>query len=185
MSIGIGACLAEKQTNSNIVNGSAHLLGIRSVNFVGATGEMKFSHVGERKGGRIPSTTWWAGFNLFPPQPSGADLIIPYTLVGVSKSGRSSQSSNYITNLNFILPFAQPSSKITVPFPISRYDSVCQDTALKASMPGADNDTDLPWSLASEEDLVGKLRSSPLRAPFDNCCIMHPYKDSSSARHMV
>jgi len=88
MSIGIGACLAEKQTD-NSVNGSAHLLGIRSVQFFGATGDVKFYQVGARAGGRVKSTTFWGAYNLLPPQPPGGNFV-PFAWTDVLGTGSSS-----------------------------------------------------------------------------------------------
>ena len=97
MSIGLGACLATQQqqpTNSSsaAVTGAAHLAGIRSVNFVGATREIKFYQVGESKGGRVRSTTLWGAFNLLPPPQSGAaaEELVPYTLTDLLDPGSES-----------------------------------------------------------------------------------------------
>jgi len=69
------------------VNGSAHLSGIRSVQFAGATGEVKFYQVGARRGGRVKSTTEWGALQLMAPQQSGD---FPFTLTDMLALGSSS-----------------------------------------------------------------------------------------------
>lgn len=65
MTVGIGACLAEQRTNSTAISGDAHLEGIRSVNFSGATGDVRFVNRGDYPGARDPSTVSWGVFNLY------------------------------------------------------------------------------------------------------------------------
>jgi len=79
MSIGFGACLAEREGDDSIV-GAEHVQGIRQVDFTGATGPIRFASDGERVG---PTITWGA-FNLLT-KSEGRDL--PYELTHISESG--------------------------------------------------------------------------------------------------
>ena len=68
MSIGIGACLASQvnvteisnsssnNTTTTLLTGAAHLQGIRSVNFSGASGQVRFLNAQGRSGARVASS---------------------------------------------------------------------------------------------------------------------------------
>lgn len=64
MNIGIGACLAKR--NSSALTGIEHVRGIRSVDFQGATGQIVYE--GTDAGSRLTFTVEWNAYNLLPPQ---------------------------------------------------------------------------------------------------------------------
>jgi hypothetical protein len=77
MATAMGACLAAADntaTTSNNNNGGhggpisseAHVRGIRSVDFEGATGRVKFGATADSDGARLASTVTWSVFNLVP-----------------------------------------------------------------------------------------------------------------------
>jgi hypothetical protein len=76
---GMGACLALAEKGNVTVN--SHVRGIRSVNFTGATGSVRFNQNTEANitdtalsggGARDSSSVVWGALNLLPPQPPGA-----------------------------------------------------------------------------------------------------------------
>jgi len=69
MTIGIGACTAARQHQQNdtgIVTGLEHLNGIRSVDFKGSTGQVKFYNAQGRSGARLSTTLTFEAINLLP-----------------------------------------------------------------------------------------------------------------------
>jgi hypothetical protein len=62
--VGIGACLAGSITKSTSITGIAHSIGIDSVSFRGATGDVSF---GISTGTRNVTSAIYGAFNLFPP----------------------------------------------------------------------------------------------------------------------
>jgi Receptor family ligand binding region len=74
MAVGIGACLAANQTRqqhgsdngTSFVSGAAHLQGIRSVDFHGATGRVLLGNGYNSPGGRSPSWVTFGVINAFP-----------------------------------------------------------------------------------------------------------------------
>lgn len=66
MSIGIGACLAER-TGNNTVSSLAHLEGIQSANFQGASGQVRFGNDNYRPGARDSSGVTWGAFSILAP----------------------------------------------------------------------------------------------------------------------
>jgi Receptor family ligand binding region len=74
MAVGIGACLAANQTKqqqgsdsgTSFVSGAAHLQGIRSVDFHGATGRVLLGNGYNSPGGRSPSWVTFGVINAFP-----------------------------------------------------------------------------------------------------------------------
>jgi len=82
---GIGACLARDEHGN--VTSESHVQGIRSVNFTGATGPVRFGQgsltadgkdtilLSSNIGARDPPSVLWGVFNMLPPQPPGAEPI--------------------------------------------------------------------------------------------------------------
>jgi hypothetical protein len=70
MATAMGACIAGDTSIGNNKSGNitskAHLQGIRSVDFEGATGRVKFGRFADSDGSRLKSTVTWAIFNLIP-----------------------------------------------------------------------------------------------------------------------
>jgi hypothetical protein len=70
MASAMGACLAGDanvgSNKSGNITSKAHLQGIRSVDFEGATGRVKFGRFADSDGSRLNSTVTWAIFNLIP-----------------------------------------------------------------------------------------------------------------------
>lgn len=65
MAIGMGACQATAGANGQPWSGDAHLKGVRSVDFVGATGRIAFDST--ESGGRKYSTVPFSIVNMLPP----------------------------------------------------------------------------------------------------------------------
>ena len=85
MSIGIGACLASRisesengniTTSATLLTGAAHLQGIRSVDFSGATGTVKFVNAEGRAGARVASSVVFGVGNFVPS--TGKERKIPF-----------------------------------------------------------------------------------------------------------
>lgn len=74
MATAMGACLAERGADNATVNGTAHLKGIRSVNFRGVSGQVILGPEADRPGARVASTVLWGVFNLLPP--GGTDDVV-------------------------------------------------------------------------------------------------------------
>jgi hypothetical protein len=79
---GMGACLALAKNGNVTVN--THVRGIRSVNFTGATGTVRFSQNANANttqeavsadGARETSSVNWGALNLLPPQKIGDELV--------------------------------------------------------------------------------------------------------------
>ena len=89
MSVGIGACLAEKDVNGT-VSSAQHQEHIRKSVFTGATGRVAFGNDVALKtdiqGGRLASTVTWAVMNMLPPQPD-RDEVVEYTVTEVNTPG--------------------------------------------------------------------------------------------------
>lgn len=85
MSIGIGACLAQNQTE---LSGSLHLAGIRAANFNGASGQILFGdNPVIAPGTRKCETVMYGAFNLFPAT-GNEDSTVGYTLTSLLKPVR-------------------------------------------------------------------------------------------------
>jgi hypothetical protein len=82
MATAMGACLAADRNDGNdsgdTVTSMAHLRGIRSVDFEGATGRVKFARFADSDGARLASTITWAVFNLIPS-------LVPFVPVAMSE----------------------------------------------------------------------------------------------------
>lgn len=116
MATGMGACLAaaSKPTNTPVWNpnenswsqnvnefgndnsiggraatASAHVRGIRSVDFQGASGRVKF---GESDGTRLESTVHWGVFNLIP----SLDPFVPVDLSEIYLNGTWTNVTNFV-----------------------------------------------------------------------------------------
>jgi hypothetical protein len=85
MATAMGACLAANSGNN--IDGSiaseAHLQGIRSVDFGGATGQVKFARFADSDGARMNSTVSWAVFNFIP----SLDPFVPFALSEIYANG--------------------------------------------------------------------------------------------------
>jgi hypothetical protein len=97
MAIGIGACVAiSNKTNTTAMTGKEHLEGIQSVNFRGATGQVKFRNRPGTPGSRDGGSTFFGILNLLPHGPSG------YVLT----TGRTRMSSTSCASVTVPLAFA-------------------------------------------------------------------------------
>jgi hypothetical protein len=86
MSIGIGACLAQSQSE---LSGSSHLAGIRAANFTGASGQISFGdNPVIAPGTRRCETVTYGVFNLFPATGND-ESTVGYTLTGLLKPART------------------------------------------------------------------------------------------------
>jgi hypothetical protein len=87
MATAMGACLPGDTNFGNNKGGNitskAHLEGIRSVDFEGATGRVKFGRFADSDGSRLNSTVTWAIFNLIP----SLDPFEPVTLSEIYANG--------------------------------------------------------------------------------------------------
>jgi hypothetical protein len=84
ITIGMGACLAANANGT--VSGLAHLEGVRSVDFHGASGHVL---IGTEKGaaitfGRRESTVAYAALNVLPPSPEGTARYVSVLVVSRS-----------------------------------------------------------------------------------------------------
>jgi hypothetical protein len=85
MSIGIGACLAQGQTE---LSGASHLAGIRAVNFTGASGQILYGdNPVIAPGTRKCETVTYGAFNLFPAR-GNKESTVGYTLTSFLKPAR-------------------------------------------------------------------------------------------------
>jgi hypothetical protein len=90
---GMGACLALAEKGNVTVK--SHVRGIRSVNFTGATGPVRFEQGSEANmthaalsggGAREFSSVTYGAINILPPQAPGAELV-PLALVSILSEG--------------------------------------------------------------------------------------------------
>ncbi|CAB9517308.1 Gamma-aminobutyric acid (GABA) B receptor [Seminavis robusta] len=73
--IGLGACKARKQSETDSVNSTLHLDAIRKLDFTGASGHVKFGDPANKKAQvRYPATNVYGIYNLYPPS---GDATIP------------------------------------------------------------------------------------------------------------
>lgn len=86
MAVGIGACIAERQTHLNgleteFISGKEQVEGIRATNFSGASGHVGFgvssSLLGNVTGSRLPAYMTIGVFNLFPPTTGNEGYVRP------------------------------------------------------------------------------------------------------------
>jgi len=99
MSIGIGACLAESFNGTT--SGADHVMGIRSGNFEGATGSVRFTG-----GARDESTVIWAGLNILPSVPvEGIPILVPDVYFPGSDGGWLSLSNFSFASGNTYPPY--------------------------------------------------------------------------------
>jgi hypothetical protein len=97
MAIGIGACVAiANKTNMTAMTGKEHLEGIQSVNFRGATGQVRFRNRPGTPGSRDGSSIYFGILNLLPRGPDG--YVVTINWISLFSTPTSSISS-------FILPF--------------------------------------------------------------------------------
>jgi hypothetical protein len=87
ISIGIGACLASKKSDEEVIDGRAHLQGIQSSEFSGASGRVTYGE-GEASFGtgiRDWTTAYYGAFNLLPPGEN-SDLVLTDILIPANAS---------------------------------------------------------------------------------------------------
>ena len=65
MSLGLGACAATSDTLETTMTGLSHLEGIRSLEFLGASGTIKFGNLAGNPGSRVGSTVPFTVVNFF------------------------------------------------------------------------------------------------------------------------
>ncbi|CAB9500494.1 Gamma-aminobutyric acid (GABA) B receptor [Seminavis robusta] len=76
MSIGIGACMAiAGKTNSTALTGKEHLDGIQSVNFKGASGQVRFRNRPGTPGSRDASSPYYGILNLLPRGGASEEIL--------------------------------------------------------------------------------------------------------------
>jgi hypothetical protein len=107
----MGACLAAAANTTNTTGNAnanefgnthtirdraatakSHVLGIRSVDFEGATGRVKFSGGGGKTGARLESTVSWGVFNLIP----SLDPYLPVDLSEIYLNGTWTNVTNFV-----------------------------------------------------------------------------------------
>ncbi|CAB9524896.1 Gamma-aminobutyric acid (GABA) B receptor [Seminavis robusta] len=78
MTIGLGACMATRNRTSTIMTGETHLKAIRSLDFVGTSGQIKFNNEnGVNTGSRIGDTVPY-GVSTLCPTGEGDGLDVRY-----------------------------------------------------------------------------------------------------------
>ena len=72
MAIGLGACkaIAQQKNETTAMTGQQHLQGIRSVDFRGISGRVKFGNTKHSPGSRVGSSVYNGIINLLPPHGS-------------------------------------------------------------------------------------------------------------------
>jgi hypothetical protein len=93
----LGACLAGNSNvdlaGHNITSSEAHLRGIRSVDFAGATGRVKFGrNFFDSDGSRLSSTSTWVVMNLIP----SLDPLVPATISEIYANGTWTNVTDFI-----------------------------------------------------------------------------------------
>lgn len=70
MSIALGACKAVSGRNGTAMTGEMHVAGIRSLDFMGVSGEIKFGNSNGHPGSRAANTVPFAASNIAPVEGS-------------------------------------------------------------------------------------------------------------------
>lgn len=68
MAIGLGACRSIEHQNDTTMTGEQHLKGIRSVDFQGLSGQVKFGETASTPGSRVGTSVYHGVINLLPPK---------------------------------------------------------------------------------------------------------------------
>jgi hypothetical protein len=97
MAAAMGACLARDTNFGDKLGGNitseAHVLGIRAVDFRGATGRVKFGRsFFDGYGSRLDSTVTWAVYNLIP----SLDPFVPIALSEIYANGTWTEVSPFV-----------------------------------------------------------------------------------------